>query len=194
MVDRTCPGCGDQHGPPRLPGTELHASVSHSGDVVAVAVTDAGPVGIDVEEIGVLDYARLMQDVCAEDERPFVDGAVAFYAYWTRKEAFLKATTEGLTRRMADIVVSPPKLPPAILDVRNGPTPPTRMRDLSVEGYSATAAVLTSGTVRWVVRQDDLRSTVRGRTEGAHDGDGTPQSDYDDERDGAGERADRGRG
>ena len=31
VVDRSCPSCGRHHGRPRLPGTGLDASISHSG-------------------------------------------------------------------------------------------------------------------------------------------------------------------
>ncbi|WP_188191186.1 4'-phosphopantetheinyl transferase family protein [Nonomuraea sp. SYSU D8015] len=50
---RDCPDCGRPHGKPRVPGDELHVSVSHSGRWVAVAITDVGRVGIDVERIAV---------------------------------------------------------------------------------------------------------------------------------------------
>jgi 4'-phosphopantetheinyl transferase len=51
-VDRTCAGCGDWHGRPTIPGTDLDVSVSHSGNVVAVAtLMGGGRVGVDVERV-----------------------------------------------------------------------------------------------------------------------------------------------
>jgi 4'-phosphopantetheinyl transferase len=51
-IDRTCSSCGGWHGRPRLPGTDLDVSVSHSGRVVVVAtLTGGGRVGVDVESI-----------------------------------------------------------------------------------------------------------------------------------------------
>jgi 4'-phosphopantetheinyl transferase len=53
-VDRTCADCGAPHGAPRLlgPGSALPAvSVSHSGLLVAVAVSTDGPVGVDVQRL-----------------------------------------------------------------------------------------------------------------------------------------------
>jgi 4'-phosphopantetheinyl transferase len=51
-VDRTCTGCGDWHGRPTIPGTDLDVSVSHSGNVVAVAtLLGGGRVGVDVERV-----------------------------------------------------------------------------------------------------------------------------------------------
>ncbi|MEF2976677.1 4'-phosphopantetheinyl transferase family protein [Subtercola sp. YIM 133946] len=60
VVDRRCPRCGASHGRPTLPGTGLYVSVSHSADLVVVALTAAGPVGIDVERI---DSPRLSRHV-----------------------------------------------------------------------------------------------------------------------------------
>ncbi|GGR87228.1 hypothetical protein GCM10010169_34330 [Micromonospora fulviviridis] len=52
-VDRTCSQCGRWHGRPRLPGTALEMSVSHSGAIVTVAVLPGGGrVGVDVERTG----------------------------------------------------------------------------------------------------------------------------------------------
>jgi 4'-phosphopantetheinyl transferase len=124
-IDRTCPGCGEQHGKPRptaLPG--VHVSVSHSAGAVAVAVGTSGPVGVDVEEIGRHDQAeleRLADEVLAPEERaeltrlPGRDRAAAFTTYWTRKEALVKATGDGLLTRLDAVVVSPPSDPPRLL-------------------------------------------------------------------------------
>lgn len=50
-VDRTCADCGRWHGRPELLGTDLDCSVTHSGSVVAVAVTASGRIGVDVERV-----------------------------------------------------------------------------------------------------------------------------------------------
>src|SRR4051794_37321895 len=48
-VDRACPDCERPHGRPAVPGAGLEVSVSHSGDLVAVAlVAGETPVGVDV--------------------------------------------------------------------------------------------------------------------------------------------------
>lgn len=81
-------------------------SLSHSGDAVAVALSHAGPVGIDVEA-GTMDALRaarmaprvldphslLQWEKLAPEER-----TAAFLCQWTLREALLKATGEGLTR------------------------------------------------------------------------------------------------
>jgi 4'-phosphopantetheinyl transferase len=147
-VDRTCSRCGSQHGRPRLSGTSLHASVSHSGDIVAVAITSAGPVGVDVEAVRSIDVAAVTESVCTPRERNYVHAVTDFYTFWTRKEAVLKATGEGLNRPMTDLDVTPPGSAPVLLRLGAGAPPPCQMSDISVgNGYQASVAVLATGPV-----------------------------------------------
>jgi 4'-phosphopantetheinyl transferase len=148
-LDRSCERCGGQHGRPRLPGTGLAASISHSGDVVAVALTEGAPVGVDVEVIGAREYDSLVPSVCGQAERPFVRSAADFCAYWTRKEAVLKATGDGLRAPMTSVPVSEPRLAPALL----GSDRPCWMADIDAgAGYAGAVAVLTPGPVGFAVR------------------------------------------
>jgi 4'-phosphopantetheinyl transferase len=147
-VDRTCSRCGAQHGRPLLPGSSLRASVSHSGDIVAVALTSAGPVGIDVEAVRAIDFAALAESVCTPAEWSEVRGLTDFYSFWTRKEAVLKATGEGLARPMTDLQVSPPGSAPVLLRFGSGAPPACQLADISVgDGYRACVAVLTADAV-----------------------------------------------
>jgi 4'-phosphopantetheinyl transferase len=124
-IDRTCPGCGGQHGKPRLAALpDVHFSVSHSAGNVAVAVGLDGPVGVDVEETVPFDPAELeglAACTLAPEERaalarlPAAGRPGAFTAYWTRKEALVKATGDGLGALLDHIVVSPPSSPPRLL-------------------------------------------------------------------------------
>jgi 4'-phosphopantetheinyl transferase len=147
-IDRTCGRCGAQHGRPQLPGSGLHASVSHSGDVVVVALTAAGPVGVDVEAVRAIDFAPVADSVCTPAERGDVRTAAGFYTCWTRKEAVLKATGEGLSRPMTDLQVSPPGAAPVLLRLGSTTLPPCQLADISVgDGYRACVAVLTQERV-----------------------------------------------
>jgi len=150
VVDRTCDSCGDQHGRPRLPGTDLQVSISHSGDVVAVAITPAGPVGVDVEQIE-SGHSDLVTTVCTGSELRHVGTAADFYAYWTRKEAVLKATGEGLRRRMTSIEVTAPGARPALVSLDGGAALACRMADLRIAGYAGAVAVLTAAHVSFDV-------------------------------------------
>jgi 4'-phosphopantetheinyl transferase len=151
-LNRSCEYCGRQHGRPRLPGTDLQVSISHSGDVVAVALTDGCPVGVDVEAVTASEYESLLPRVCTEAERPYVRTVRDFYTIWTRKEAVLKATGQGLRTPMTSVTVTSPGARPALLEVA-GTSPACQLADIPAgEGYAAAAAVLTPAAVTFDVR------------------------------------------
>ncbi|GAA4241002.1 4'-phosphopantetheinyl transferase superfamily protein [Actinomadura meridiana] len=151
-----CPHCGGAHGKPRLSGTELDFSLSHSGDRVVVAVTEGAEVGVDVEEEGDRDVDRLAEMVLAGPERAALaatpDPKRGFHRYWTRKEALLKATGHGLAAPMTDIHVSSPNEPAEVVSwTGEAAVSPVRLADLSPgPGYAAAAAVLTDRPLRIV--------------------------------------------
>ena len=98
-VVRVCPRCGSaEHGRPHARGTDAHVSLAYAGDLGVVAWSTAGPVGVDVEESGppVGDFG---------DRRG-----------WTRIEALLKATGQGLRRDPHEL----PDLPTADLELPEG--------------------------------------------------------------------------
>ncbi len=100
------------HGPkgkPSLaPGTampQIHFNMSHSQELAVYGFTLAGPIGIDVE------YLRPMPDAASIAERFFSarehqelvqlpEGLIreGFFNCWTRKEAYIKATGDGLSK------------------------------------------------------------------------------------------------
>jgi len=94
-------------------GGGFHFNLAHTEDLVLFVVTRVGPVGIDVESIRPL---KEMGDLVARffsqrenelfqklppDRKP-----TAFFNLWTRKEALLKATGEGITRALNLVEVS----------------------------------------------------------------------------------------
>jgi 4'-phosphopantetheinyl transferase len=116
--DRTCRQCGKPHGKPAVRGGGPEFSVTHSGDLVAVAVA-AAPVGVDVEQLdgrprepGGGDPAALAQLVLAEEEQVALAAvapegrARAFLVAWTRKEAVTKAQGDGLRVPFGEVVVA----------------------------------------------------------------------------------------
>lgn len=112
-----CNTCGKEHGRPSLLGSEIDFSISHSGDMVALALlksADSGAgraVGIDVEAFGGHDIASLASVALTEAERNAMfslaqaDQQRCFLQYWTRKEALLKAAGVGLTVNVGRIDV-----------------------------------------------------------------------------------------
>jgi 4'-phosphopantetheinyl transferase len=146
VVDRSCPSCGRHHGRPRLPGTGLHASISHSGATVAVAVSQAGEVGVDVQQVVDDSVQELSPLVLAESEARHVAVARDFFTYWTRKEALVKATGDGVAVPLGAVVVSPPGTPPRLLAYPRPGGLAAQLRDLSPElGYVGAVAVLGPG-------------------------------------------------
>jgi 4'-phosphopantetheinyl transferase len=141
-LDAVCPSCGAPHGRPRLPGTKVYVSLSHSDGLAAVAVTTAGEVGVDVERVAPWDDT-LDSEVLTPAERRAVlaasDRDRAFTALWTRKEALLKATGTGLL------------VPPAAV----GAAAPGRAHVADVDaGPGYAGAVVVLGTVTGVTRRD----------------------------------------
>jgi 4'-phosphopantetheinyl transferase len=118
-LTRTCRSCGEPHGPPVAGGGGgPYLSVSHSADRVAVALSAGGPVGVDVEECSRQLDEAIERHVLAPAEAaatPAAANGTDIFAYWTRKEAIVKSTGDGLRVPMTDITVSPPTEPPRLL-------------------------------------------------------------------------------
>jgi 4'-phosphopantetheinyl transferase len=102
----------DPTGRPRLAGQHgVHVSLSHSGDLAAVAVSSAGPVGVDVERVAYRRHlSGLVGDVLAPQERAEWETMApdrrltAFLTWWTRKESLLKAHGRGFPGEMSRVV------------------------------------------------------------------------------------------
>ncbi|HAL26088.1 MAG TPA: phosphopantetheinyl transferase [Chloroflexi bacterium] len=87
----------------RLRREKLRFNVAHSGGRVAYAVTRGREVGIDLERIAHdVPAEALAERFFSEEEAagirrlPSPDRRQAFFTIWTLKEAYLKATGEGL--------------------------------------------------------------------------------------------------
>ncbi|MEV3989020.1 4'-phosphopantetheinyl transferase superfamily protein [Streptomyces sp. NPDC049837] len=150
-----CRNCDrpEPHGKPGLVGSPLEVSLSHSGDRVAVALSLAGPVGVDIEQVA-REVVDLPEVVLAAPERaelerfPAAERPRAFTRYWARKEAVLKATGDGLMVNPALLTVSAPGAPAALLEWRERAEPhrPVRLHDVDAgDGYRAAVAVLGDG-------------------------------------------------
>jgi 4'-phosphopantetheinyl transferase len=91
----------------------IHFNLAHTGDLALIAVTRISQIGVDVEYVRPIKNAddlvarffskkedASFQKVSTE-QKP-----VAFFNLWTRKEALLKATGEGITRSLSLVEVS----------------------------------------------------------------------------------------
>jgi 4'-phosphopantetheinyl transferase len=159
-LDRTCASCGGQHGRPRLAtGAPVDFSVSHSADMIGLAIArsldGAGAtrqVGLDVELIdsATADEAPLDLVLSPAERRSYhqldpTARARAFFRYWVRKEALLKATGDGLRVPMTQLTMSAPDQPPRLADWEGRPGYPAlvSMRDLIARpSYMAALAIV----------------------------------------------------
>jgi 4'-phosphopantetheinyl transferase len=89
--------------PPVVDGAPLHLSVSHGGAWVAVAISALAPIGVDVEPIqGNRDLDEIAHLILAPSEQDVLDRTRprdrdrTILTAWTRKEAALKVTGDGL--------------------------------------------------------------------------------------------------
>jgi len=144
-VARDCPRCGAPHGRPRLPGIDLHVSVSHSADLVGVAATVAAPVGLDIEAVGAAPEDGVRELTCTAAEPISTDRD--FYTYWCRKESVVKATGDGLEVPLTEVAVSPATQPARLVSYQGRGLAAT-MHDLDVgAGYAAALTVLADAPV-----------------------------------------------
>lgn len=97
----------DGHGCPRVARHCVHTSLSHAEGCIAMAVSFAGPVGVDVEPAA---RAAVMPEiagrVCHRSEALALaslagpEREAALLALWVRKESLLKAAGVGLSLEM----------------------------------------------------------------------------------------------
>lgn len=135
-----CPLCPEPHGRPCVPGSGLHFSLSHSGDLVLLAFGPT-PVGIDVElvpavaqvdEIATTLHPRERAELAELRENDAARQA-AFARCWCRKEAYLKGTGTGIAVPLDATYVGTGTVP--------GDIPGWHTEDLTVpEGYAAAMA------------------------------------------------------
>ncbi len=81
-------------------------SVSHSGSLVVVAMAET-EVGIDVEEIKEKPYGRIIERNFTAGEAAEVKDLESFLKVWTKKEAYLKLTGDGLSGLRSSDVSKP---------------------------------------------------------------------------------------
>ncbi|HEY9762220.1 MAG TPA: 4'-phosphopantetheinyl transferase superfamily protein [Trichocoleus sp.] len=87
----------------------LQFNLSHSGDWVVYGVSCDRPLGIDIEQIRPLRNLHSLAQHCltpieCQDLFESVEADHSkFFEYWTSKEAYLKATGQGLTHSMTNV-------------------------------------------------------------------------------------------
>jgi 4'-phosphopantetheinyl transferase len=132
--------------------TQLCFNVSHSRELVLYAVTLGREVGVDVEYIRPMSDAEQIterffspQECAAFSALPAEQKPEGFFNCWTRKEAYLKACGDGITRPLDQFSVSLiPGEPARLLRVEgdSGETSRWRLKALTpAPDYVAAIAV-----------------------------------------------------
>jgi 4'-phosphopantetheinyl transferase len=130
----------------------LEFNLSHAGDWVLLAFAAGVRVGVDVEAWRPMEYDEIVRrnfapaELHAWDLVGRADQQEAFFAAWTRKEAYLKATGRGLTQPLESFAVryTPSDAPAELLWCAEGPGEPQRWTLVALapgKGYSAALAV-----------------------------------------------------
>ena len=147
-----------QRGKPYFAGTDkVHFSVSHSGELVAVAFAEM-PVGIDLQlhrsrgyesrEDAIARHKKLASRYFHPREQALIenDPWEGFFCIWTAKESFVKRIGRGIDHNHAEICILPKK------DFWQDENGFFRQADLS--GY--TLCLSTEMPTEWDIREISL--------------------------------------
>jgi len=143
------------HGKPVLTVSAPHFNLSHTEGLIAVAVRDEGPIGIDVETTrrgtprpGVLRRTLTEAERQALDVLSPAAARSAFLHAWCRKEAYAKGLSAGLALDFRTIQVGWD-------DAVTVGDPPWEVRPLILPPPHVGAVAATGGG--WLVKTEALR-------------------------------------
>jgi 4'-phosphopantetheinyl transferase len=139
----------------------LNFNLSHSGGLALYAVTKTFEVGIDLELIHPIQYMQQVAERFFSSLEKAELAALppdqkleAFFAGWTRKEAYLKARGDGLVYPLDQISVSlSPENPAGLLITRDGPQELSRWSLQSLTPANGYAAALAVKSLTWRLEQ-----------------------------------------
>ncbi len=137
--------------------TAVQFNLAHAQGLALLAVTSRRQVGIDVEVVRDLpDMHSIARHFFAAAEvqtlltLPAAQQTAAFFACWTRKEAFVKAQGEGLSYPLHRFVVSlHPSEPAALLTVDDDPIAVERWTMVALHPAAGYAAALVVEGTGW---------------------------------------------
>ena len=147
----------------RLPNDRpLYFNLSQTNGVVVYAVAQGGDVGVDIEQVrNLTGWQDIVQEHFSNREQaalcsiPEARRLEAFYHGWTRKEAYLKATGQGIGDGLYQIEVSLEPDKPAEIYCIGGSTS-------LVEGWTITDLPTFPGFVGALVVRADM-AEIRAR-------------------------------
>jgi len=103
-----------EHGKPYLADTpELTFNLSHSANSIVIAVSRDCQLGVDIESCkprvsmaALVDKCFAAEEIAFWNQLPEAQKISEFYRYWTRKEAFVKATGRGIALGLNECVIN----------------------------------------------------------------------------------------
>ena len=117
----------DPGGKPRFTDSLLHFSLSHSGKLAAVLISEA-PCGVDVEQLRPEVAARLRERCLSDAERA---RDCDFFELWTQKECIAKLDGSGMRSHPSEIDTLDPRWNHRFFT--------TRVRDSAGQAYALSA-------------------------------------------------------
>jgi 4'-phosphopantetheinyl transferase len=152
----------DEFGKPCLSAkhTALQFNVSHSGDVILIAIARGRAVGVDVEKIRTdLELDGIAARFFSINECKVLTSLVgparyrAFFTCWTRKEAYVKARGIGLSLPLDQFDVSfLPHEEPKLLETRGEPADAKRWQLRALDPCPGHIATLAAAGANWTLR------------------------------------------
>ena len=109
--------------------TQIQFNLAHSGDLMLLAVTNGMKIGVDVERVRPLNDAKaIARRFFSTNESNWLQRCSdqeldqAFFQLWTRKEAVLKATGEGISSGLDSLELLNPEgtFKPAVTRTADG--------------------------------------------------------------------------
>jgi 4'-phosphopantetheinyl transferase len=126
-------------------------NLAHSDNRVMIAISEGCQLGVDIERCKPRTTLPLLANKCFADielcywnKLPEVQKIREFYRFWTRKEAFVKATGRGIGLGLRHCVINPEN-PSKLLDIPSecGRASHWTIQDIQL-GKSFCAAVATN--------------------------------------------------
>ncbi|EOQ62164.1 hypothetical protein F935_02952 [Acinetobacter calcoaceticus ANC 3811] len=98
------------NGKPFVQGSKaVYFNLTHSADVIILAVTEEGEIGVDIEQVDPefewrrVDSVLQLSEIEWIKEKELTDSSSVyqrFFQIWTLKEAYIKCTGEGMSRHL----------------------------------------------------------------------------------------------